>query len=185
LITGLGNPGAKYAHHRHNVGFMAVERLREASGSPAYRQQFQGSFCKIQLGGEDVGLLLPGTFMNQSGRAVQQALHFFKIPRTDLIVVHDELDLAFGVLRIKVGGGTAGHNGLSSIVEQCGGQDFCRVRIGIGRPRSGPVEGHVLSDFSRDESQALPSVLERATAALTDVVVRGAGPAMNVHNRGL
>jgi peptidyl-tRNA hydrolase, PTH1 family len=182
LVVGLGNPGPKYAGNRHNIGFMLVERLRELHGAPAFRQQFQGHFTRVRIGGEDVGLLLPQTFMNISGQSVQPALHFFKLELSDLVVVHDELDLTFGTVRIKLGGGTAGHRGLASIVQQCGGADFCRLRLGIGRPPVGTVESYVLSDFSKQESALLPDVLERATAALTDVVVRGAQAAMNAHN---
>jgi len=182
LVVGLGNPGPKYARTRHNIGFMLVERLRELHGAPAFRQQFQGHFARVRLGGEDVGLLLPQTFMNLSGQSVQPALHFFKLELSDLVVVHDELDLAFGTVRIKLGGGTAGHRGLVSIVQQCGGADFCRLRLGIGRPAVGTVESYVLSDFSKQESALLPDVVERATAALTDIVVRGAQAAMNAHN---
>jgi peptidyl-tRNA hydrolase, PTH1 family len=184
LVAGLGNPGPKYAGNRHNIGCMLVERLRELHGGPAFRQQFQGSFARVRIGGQDVGLLLPQTFMNLSGQSVQPALHFFKLSLSDLVVVHDELDLAFATVRIKVGGGTAGHRGLASIVQQCGGADFCRLRLGIGRPSVGTVESYVLSDFSKPESALLPDVLERATAALADIVVRGAQAAMNLHNAG-
>jgi PTH1 family peptidyl-tRNA hydrolase len=184
LLVGLGNPGPKYAGNRHNVGFMVIERLREQSGAPSLSQKFQGSFCRTRVGSEDVGLLLPQTFMNLSGQSVQPALHFFKLGLPELVVVHDELDLPFGAVKIKLGGGTAGHRGLTSIVQQCGGTEFCRLRVGIGRPPSGSVEGHVLSDFSKAESAVLADVLERATAALADVVVRGAQAAMNAHNAG-
>jgi PTH1 family peptidyl-tRNA hydrolase len=121
--------------------------------------------------------------MNDSGGPVSALLDFFKVPQDRLVVVHDELDLPFGTVRIKVGGGTAGHNGLGSITESCGGAGFCRVRVGIGRPQSGSVEGFVLSDFSSAQSDELEDVLERATAALTDIVVRGTQAAMNAHNQ--
>jgi PTH1 family peptidyl-tRNA hydrolase len=115
---------------------------------------------------------------------VQQTLHFFKLGLADLVVVYDEVDLPFGTLKIKRGGGTAGHRGVASIVETCGGPDFCRLRVGVGRPEpGGAVDRHVLGDFSSPESQALPAVLERASAALTDILVRGAQAAMNVHNQ--
>lgn len=183
LVAGLGNPGPRYAGNRHNVGFMIVERLAAARGAPAFRAQFQGRFARTKVADQDVGLLLPETFMNLSGRSVQQALHFFKVGLPELVVVHDELDLPFGAVRVKVGGGTAGHRGLASITETCGGSGFCRVRVGIGRPPVGSVESWVLSDFSRDEGAGLEDVLERATSALVDVVVHGAQAAMNVHNR--
>lgn len=184
LIVGLGNPGPKYARHRHNVGFMALERFGEQHGAGSYRDKFNGRFTKCRVGDAEVVLLEPLTFMNLSGRSVQAAMQFFKVQRSGICVVHDELDVAFGELRIKQGGGTAGHNGLGSIVEHCGGQDFARLRIGIGRPRGNTsVEHHVLSDFSAIESQELPSVLERASAALADVVSKGPAAAMNLHNQ--
>jgi PTH1 family peptidyl-tRNA hydrolase len=183
LVVGLGNPGAKYAKHRHNVGFMVLERFAQANGAPAARERFSGLLTKVQVSGQDVLLLEPQTYMNLSGRSVQQTLHFFKLGLSDMVVVHDELDLGFGVVRIKVGGGSAGHRGIASIMECCGGPQFCRLRVGIGRPQSSSVEGHVLSDFSSEQSALLGDVLERATAALTDIVVRGTQAAMNAHNQ--
>ncbi|MFI5307176.1 MAG: aminoacyl-tRNA hydrolase [Polyangiales bacterium] len=184
LIAGLGNPGVKYAGNRHNVGFMVVERFAQAHGAPAFRSRFAGSMSKASIEGREAVVLEPATFMNLSGQSVQQALHFFKLGLDDLVVVHDELDLPFGAVRIKLGGGTAGHRGLRSIVECCGGTDFCRLRVGIGRPiGAGSTENYVLGDFGREESALLEDVLERASAALTDIVVRGAQAAMNAHNQ--
>jgi peptidyl-tRNA hydrolase, PTH1 family len=182
LIVGLGNPGAKYAGHRHNVGFMVLERFAEQHAAPGFREKFSGAFSKLRAGDRDVGLLKPGTFMNLSGRSVQAALRFFKLELPGLVVVHDELDLPFGTVRIKQGGGTAGHNGLGSIVESCGSQDFCRVRVGVKEPGRGGAD-YVLSDFSPAQSAVLPDVLERASAALTDIALRGVQAAMNVHNQ--
>ena len=162
---------------------MVVEQLAQTHATPAFRAQFQGRFARGRLHDQDVGLLMPETFMNLSGRSVQQALHFFKLGLSELVVIHDELDLPFGTVRVKVGGGTAGHRGLASIVQQCGGPGFCRVRVGIGRPRSGTVENYVLADFSRDEGAALGDVLERAASAIVDIVLHGAQAAMNAHNR--
>jgi PTH1 family peptidyl-tRNA hydrolase len=183
LLAGLGNPGPRYAGNRHNVGFMVIERLAALHGSPAFRSQFQGRFARTKVKDHDVGLVLPDTFMNLSGRTVQPALRFFKLGLPELVVVHDELDLPFGAVRVKLGGGTAGHKGLASIGELCGGLDFCRLRVGIGRPPHGTVENYVLGDFSKAESAALGDVLERATSALVDIVVHGAQVAMNAHNR--
>ena len=181
LIAGLGNPGAKYEKHRHNVGFMVLDRLAHAHNAPSYRSRFQGSFSKLRIGSEDVGLLKPGTYMNLSGQSVQSALHFFKLDVESLVVVHDELDLPFGTVRIKRGGGTAGHNGIASVVSCCGAE-FCRIRIGIGQPGRGGAD-YVLSDFSSEQSVQLEDVLERASAALVDIVGRGVQAAMNVHNQ--
>jgi peptidyl-tRNA hydrolase, PTH1 family len=182
LIVGLGNPGAKYAAHRHNVGFMVVDRFAQQHAAPAFRLRFSGAFGKLRVGDRELGLLKPGTFMNLSGRSVQAALYFFKLDPTALVVVHDELDLPFGTVRIKQGGGTAGHNGLASIVESCATQDFCRLRVGVKEPGRGGAD-YVLSDFSAAQSVELPDVLERASAALTDIALRGVQAAMNVHNQ--
>jgi PTH1 family peptidyl-tRNA hydrolase len=128
-------------------------------------------------------LLKPQTFMNLSGASVQKALTFFKVPLSNVVVIHDELDHEFGLVRVKWGGGTAGHNGLKSIVAECGGPDFSRIRVGIGRPRSGSTERHVLSDFSQDECSRLDDVLQSASLAAADVVERGLQAAMNRHNQ--
>lgn len=181
LIAGLGNPGAKYEKHRHNVGFMVVDRLAVLHSAPSFRSRFQGHFSKARIGQQDVGLLKPSTYMNLSGQSVQGALHFFKLDRAALVVVHDELDLPFGTVRIKRGGGTAGHNGIASVVSCCGA-DFCRIRIGIGQPGRGGAD-YVLSDFSKEEGIRLPDVLERASAAICDIVTHGVQAAMNVHNQ--
>lgn len=183
LVAGLGNPGPKYSGHRHNVGFMLVDELARRLGADAFRDKFSGQFARARLsGGRELVLLKPQTFMNLSGESVQKALAFFKLEPDALLVAHDELDLPFGTLKLKRGGGTAGHNGLKSIVQHCGGPDFARIRLGIGRPPRQGVE-HVLSDFSRQECQELPAVLERASLAVVDVVDRGLSAAMNAHNQ--
>ncbi|MBW2507411.1 MAG: aminoacyl-tRNA hydrolase, partial [Deltaproteobacteria bacterium] len=135
LIAGLGNPGPKYANNRHNVGFMVVDELRRRWGASAFRDKFKGEFTKVRVGSDEVVLLKPLTYMNLSGESVQAAMRFFKVPLEQVVCVHDELDLEFGVVRLKVGGGTAGHNGLRSMVQHCGGPGFVRCRVGIGRPR--------------------------------------------------
>jgi peptidyl-tRNA hydrolase, PTH1 family len=183
LVVGLGNPGSKYSGHRHNVGFMVVDRLAQAHAREPFREKFLGLFAKAALESGELGLLKPQTFMNLSGTSVQKAQSFFKLDIGQIVVVHDELDLPFGTLRVKQAGGTAGHNGLKSIVQHCGGPDFVRVRVGIGRPRSGSGERHVLSDFSQDECLELPNVLESASLAIGDIVLRGVQVAMNRHNQ--
>ena len=172
LVVGLGNPGPQYAGNRHNVGFMVMDLLAERWRAPLWKEKFQGLFTKTTVGGEDVVLLKPMTYMNLSGESVQKALRFFKTPLEEVVVVHDELDHAFGEVRIKIGGGTAGHNGLKSMVQHGGGKDFVRVRFGIGRPRGGPVDKYVLSDFPTDERAELPLLVER-TADMTEAIVRG------------
>ena len=183
LVVGLGNPGSKYQNHRHNVGFMVVDRLAERHGREPFREKFQGQFAKAALGTSEFGLLKPQTFMNLSGQSAQKAMAFFKIELAKVIVIHDELDLPFGTVRVKVGGGAAGHNGIKSMAQCCGGPDFVRIRVGIGRPRGGTGANYVLSDFSREECAELPAVVESASLAAADVMTRGPQAAMNVHNQ--
>jgi PTH1 family peptidyl-tRNA hydrolase len=179
LIVGLGNPGPKYAENRHNVGFMVVGALVDRWSAPVLREKFKGDFVMADHGGRDVVLLRPMTYMSLSGESVQSAMQFFKVGLPELVVVHDELDLPFGEVRIKVGGGAAGHNGLKSIIQHAGGNGFVRVRVGIGRPRSGAPEGHVLSDFAAIERAELPDVLERAGLLVEGIVTDGAQKTMN------
>lgn len=151
LFVGLGNPERRYARNRHNVGFMVVEAIARAGSAPPWRRRFQGEATEAILGGERVLLLKPQTFMNESGRAVAEAQRFYKIPLADVIVFHDELDLPPAKLRVKHGGGNAGHNGLRSITALCG-NDYRRVRIGIGHPGDKAlVHPYVLSDFAKAE----------------------------------
>ena len=151
LFVGLGNPGERYAGNRHNIGFMAVQALAKRHGIAPWRRRFQGVAVEGALGGEKVLLLLPGTYMNESGRAVAEAAQFYKIGLGDVVVFHDELDLPPGKLRVKTGGGNAGHNGLRSITAHIG-NDYRRVRFGIGHPGDkNLVEHYVLQDFAKDE----------------------------------
>jgi PTH1 family peptidyl-tRNA hydrolase len=151
LIVGLGNPGSGYAGNRHNIGFMAVEAIAKRHGIGPWRRRFQGVSAEGPLGGERVTLLLPGTYMNESGRAVAEAANFYKLDLPDIVVLHDEIDLAPGKVRIKTGGGSAGHNGLRSISSHVG-NDYRRVRIGVGHPGAKElVQRHVLSDFAKSE----------------------------------
>ncbi len=182
LIAGVGNPGPKYAGNRHNVGFMVVDELARRWGSPSFRDKFKGEFTKVTVGDNDVVLLKPMTYMNLSGEAVQAAMRFFKVPLDQVLCVHDELDLEFGVVRLKVGGGTAGHNGLRSMVEHCGGADFVRCRMGIGRPERGRPEHYVLSDFNSLERVELGMVLELGADIVETAIRDGARQAMNRHH---
>jgi len=151
LFVGLGNPGARYAGNRHNIGFMVVDAIAKRHGIGPWRRRFQGVSAEGPLGGERVLLLLPGTFMNDSGRAVAEAAHFYKLGLSDIVVFHDEIDLAAAKVRVKTGGGVAGHNGLRSISAHVG-NDYRRVRIGVGHPGVKElVHPHVLSDFAKDE----------------------------------
>lgn len=172
LLAGLGNPGQKYERHRHNVGFMAVESIRQAHGFGPERTRFQGLASEGRIGGERALILKPTTYMNESGRALGAAMQFYKIPLSDIIVFHDELDLAPGKLRVKTGGGHAGHNGLRSIAGHIG-PDFRRVRIGIGHPGDkARVHGYVLSDFAKAEADWLNPLLD-TIGKNADCLVKG------------
>ncbi len=151
LFVGLGNPGTKYAHNRHNIGFMAVDEIARRHGFAPWRRRFQGMTSEGTLEQEKIVLLRPETFMNESGRAVQEAANFFKLAAGDIVVFQDELELPPGKLRVKVGGGIAGHNGLRSISAHIG-NDYRRVRLGIGHPGVKElVHAHVLSDFAKSD----------------------------------
>lgn len=159
LFVGLGNPGAKYAHNRHNVGFMALERIASDHGFGPWRGKFQGSISEGRLGAEKVILLKPETFMNLSGQSVGEAMRFYKLTPADITVFHDELDLAPRKIRVKQGGGHAGHNGLRSLHQHIG-DDYQRVRIGIGHPgHKDRVSGYVLHDFARSDAEWLDDLL--------------------------
>ena len=151
LFVGLGNPGAKHAGNRHNIGFMVVDAIAKRHGFAPWRRRFQGVATEGTIGGEKVLLLLPGTYMNESGRAVAEAMHFYKMPLADIVVFHDEIELPPAKVRVKVGGGIAGHNGLRSITAHVG-NDYRRVRLGVGHPGVKElVHPHVLSDFAKSE----------------------------------
>ena len=159
LIVGLGNPGTKYQGNRHNVGFMALDRIASDHGFSPWRTRFQGETAEGRLGDERVTLLKPGTFMNLSGQAVGEAMRYLKLTPDEVIVLHDELDLPPGKLRLKLGGGHAGHNGLRSIHQHIG-EAYRRVRIGIGHPgHKDRVAGYVLSDFPKSEEEVLDNIL--------------------------
>jgi PTH1 family peptidyl-tRNA hydrolase len=166
LLVGLGNPEPRYAGHRHNVGFMALDEIARRHDFGAWRNRFSSLICEGSLGGEKALLQKPQTYVNLSGHAVAQAMRFYKLPLQDLCVIHDELDLAAGKLRIKCGGGVAGHNGLRSIAEQLGSRDFRRVRIGIGHPgHKELVTGHVLGNFNAEDRQWLEPLLDALASA--------------------
>jgi peptidyl-tRNA hydrolase, PTH1 family len=183
LIVGLGNPGARYAETRHNVGFMAVEAF---SAEIAWAERFKGHFALHGNGDARVALLKPGTFMNRSGESVRAAADFYKISPGDVLVVHDELDLPWLQVRLKLGGGEAGHNGLRSISECLGTRDYYRLRLGIGRPPSdfrGDGADFVLQAFPPAQKAELPDLISNSVTALRLFTERGAAAAMNEVNR--
>jgi PTH1 family peptidyl-tRNA hydrolase len=172
LLVGLGNPGARYAGNRHNVGFMTVDAIARRHGIGPWRRRFQGVACEGPIGGVKTLLLLPGTFMNDSGRAVAEAAHFYKLGTGDIVVVHDELDLSPGKVRVKKGGGIAGHNGLRSVSAHIG-NDYRRLRIGIGHPGVKElVQPYVLSDFTKDERPWVEALCE-IIAENAELLARG------------
>ncbi len=182
LVVGLGNPEPRYLNNRHNVGFMVVDRLADAERIDVSRSKFKGLFGTGRVADVPAVLLKPQTFMNLSGRSVAPARAFFDVDLENVLVVHDEIDLPFGTLRLKIGGGHAGHNGLRSMVGELGGNGFVRLRVGVGRPQHGAVADYVLSDFDNEESQWLPDLLDRACEAVRATLVDGPRRAMNQTN---
>jgi PTH1 family peptidyl-tRNA hydrolase len=179
LWVGLGNPGAKYAGNRHNIGWMALERISSDHGFGPWRGKFQGSLSEGVLAGEKVLLLKPETFMNLSGQSVGAAMRFYKLDPSDVTVFHDELDLAPGRVRVKPGGGHAGHNGLRSIHEHIGAE-YGRVRLGIGHPgHKDRVAGYVLSDFAKAEMDGLDDVLRGLSDGAPDLAKGDGGRFLN------
>ncbi|HTM43756.1 MAG TPA: aminoacyl-tRNA hydrolase [Polyangiaceae bacterium] len=185
LVVGLGNPGARYSATRHNIGFVVLERLAQARGGQ-WREQFESGTADVSISGERVLLQKPQTFMNLSGFSVVKAANFFKIPAKDVIVVHDEVDLPLGDVRLKRGGGEAGHNGLRSISEQLGTQDYVRLRCGVGRPPPefrGDLADFVLQAFPPEQGPQVESLVEGAIKALEMLFKLGLEQAMNQANR--
>ena len=165
LLVGLGNPGAKYAGHRHNIGFMALDRIASDHGFPAWKGKHQGSLSEGRFGSDRVILLKPETYMNNSGQSVQAAMRFYKLEPEDVVVLHDEIDLAPGKVKFKTGGGHAGHNGLRSIHNHVG-PEYARVRLGVGHPgRKELVPAYVLHDFSKADQDWLDDVLRGVSEA--------------------
>lgn len=172
LIAGLGNPGPQYARNRHNVGFMAADAIARRHSFSGFSKKFRGEIAEGTLAGEKALILKAMTFMNLSGDSVGEAMRFYKIAPADLLVIHDELDLAAGKLKLKIGGGNGGHNGLKSIDAHCG-KDYKRLRIGIGHPgHKDRVNPHVLGDFAKSDQQWLQPLLD-AIADHADFLARG------------
>jgi peptidyl-tRNA hydrolase, PTH1 family len=180
LIAGLGNPGPEYAGNRHNAGFMVADLLAERMGARFKRDRSRAAVATGRLAGFPVTLAKPLSFMNLSGRPVAALRTFYKVPADRIVVIHDELDLPFGTLRLKQGGGDNGHNGLRSLTAALGTRDYFRVRVGIGRPpgRMDPAD-YVLHDFSAAERELVPEVLERAADATEVLLARGLAAAQN------
>ena len=182
IVVGLGNPGKDYARTRHNIGFVVLDSLRSQLSSPSERSRFRSQIVEGNRNGEKVVLVAPQTYMNLSGHAVREVRSWFHAAVDDIIVVYDDMDLPFGTLRLRGNGSAGGHNGMTSIVEQLGTTDVPRLKVGIGRPRSGAV-GHVLSRFGPEEEKALPGLIDRAAGAVLLWMDHGLIPAMNEVNR--
>jgi len=179
LFVGLGNPGAKYARNRHNIGFMAVDEIAADYGFSPWRAKFQGQLCEGKLGQQKVTLLKPETFMNLSGQSVGEAMRFFKLTPTDVTVFHDEIDLAPGKIRVKSGGGHAGHNGLRSLHQHIG-DTYQRVRIGVGHPgHKDRVPGYVLHDFAKADEAWLDQLIRGIGDGAKDLAAGDTGRFMN------
>jgi peptidyl-tRNA hydrolase, PTH1 family len=174
LIVGLGNPGNRYRATRHNIGFMVLERLAARLDVDLSQKSFNALWGKGTIDNKKVILAMPQTFMNLSGNAVRQLHAFFKTDLGNLIVIHDDLDLSFGAVRLKTGGGNAGHKGLASIEENFGSADFMRIRLGIGKPvDKSRIEGYVLEPFAKEEQNVLPEIIQWAADAATEIVSSG------------
>jgi PTH1 family peptidyl-tRNA hydrolase len=172
IIVGLGNPGTQYAFNRHNIGFMAVDALQRTPSFSPWSKKFKAAISEGEIAGEKVLLIKPLTFMNLSGEAVGEAMRFYKVKISDIIAIHDELDLVAGRARIKVGGGHGGHNGLKSIDAHCG-KDYRRLRLGIGHPGDKErVNGHVLGDFAKSDKAWLEPLID-AIADNAEMLVKG------------
>lgn len=182
LIVGLGNPGSKYAQTRHNIGFMALERLAERYRMSLASEKFDGRFDTSRVAGEMVALIEPQTYMNRSGKSVVAAAGFYDLAPEQIVVIHDDIDLSLGTVKVKEGGGHGGHNGLRDIVAKMGSKDFIRVRLGVGRPEHGDVTNHVLGTFSRDEEAEVAEVIEAACDAVETILREGVTAAQNRFN---
>jgi PTH1 family peptidyl-tRNA hydrolase len=185
LVVGLGNPGPEYARTRHNVGFMVADRVAERLGARAWRRDRKSQVAEVPRPGDSASSVLlvkPQTFMNLSGRAAAALLDKYYLPLDDMWLVYDELDLPFGKLRIRTGGRAGGHNGVASVIEEVGGQNFPRFRVGIGRPDDPDPVDHLLSKFTSEEKSRLPALLELAADAVIAALDEGIEISMNRYN---
>ena len=183
LIVGLGNPGAEYRHNRHNVGFLVVNALAQKAAIPLRRIEFRAVVGKGMLDDRRLILAKPQTYMNDSGQAVAPLINFYKVPVENLLVIHDDLDLPFGTLRLRPSGGTGGQRGMESIVDKLWTRDFARLRVGIGRPpgRMDPRD-YVLHDFDEGQHERLTEIMDAAVSAVRMFIIDGIEKAMNTFN---
>lgn len=183
LVAGLGNPGKKYSNTKHNIGFLVVDEIGKRAGIELKKNKFKGVFGEGFTGDNKLVLLKPETYMNLSGESVSSIKNFYDIPADNIIVVYDEMDLPIGNIRIKSGGGSAGHNGIKSIISSLGTDEFTRVRVGIGKPLVKDTgAGHVLSGFSKEEAEIVKDSIKRAADAVFAIIEEGLERAMNEYN---
>jgi PTH1 family peptidyl-tRNA hydrolase len=182
LIVGLGNPGSKYHHSRHNIGWDSFEELSFIN-ELKWTEKFKGQFAVINSGPDKIYFLKPQTFMNLSGESVQLLVNFYKIAVEDILVIHDELDLPFGTMALKKGGGLAGHNGLKSIAEKLGSQEFRRLRVGIGRPVHGDVSNWVLSGYTGEDRDFFPTYLKGIAQIIEECIKNGFDKAATIYSK--
>lgn len=183
IIAGLGNPGAEYAHTKHNVGFMLVDALAERFGVDAWRGKFDALVGEGRIGAEKILLVKPLTYMNESGRAIGPLLDWYKLAPEDLIVAHDDMDIAAGTVRLRRKGSAGGHNGIKSLLAHIGSEDFARVRLGIGRPLPGwTVIKHVLAPFPAEDAPKIQEAISYLLPAVECIVTEGIDMAMNRYN---
>jgi peptidyl-tRNA hydrolase, PTH1 family len=185
LLVGLGNPGPDYAGNRHNIGFRVIDEIASRWRCDGFKAKFGGVVAAGEVASQKVVLLKPMQYMNVSGRAVQQTASFYRIEPKEVVVIHDELDLDMGITRLKVGGGHAGHNGLRSIMQELGTQEFARIRCGIGRPpgTKGFVADYVLSNFAKAQQTEAEIMIKEAADAVEETVKKGPLLAMNKVNQ--
>jgi len=184
LIAGLGNPGREYARTRHNIGFLVLDILASQSGLTFDKTRFESEYTRARIRGKEVFLVKPLTYMNRSGISIHQFAAYYKIGIPDIIIVHDDMDLEFGKIKIVKSRGHGGHNGVRSVMEAFGNNDYIRVRVGVGHPSSGrDITGHVLGGFSPDEIPLLDRTTETAAKACLHILEMGAISAMNVFNQ--
>jgi PTH1 family peptidyl-tRNA hydrolase len=184
LVAGLGNPGSKYASTRHNVGFMVVDALADRYEISVQRSKFNVIYGRGTIEGIDVILAKPQAYMNRSGPPLRQLADYFRIQREAVVVIHDDIDLAFERLKIKEKGGDGGHKGIRSLIQAFGGNQFVRLRVGVGRSQtSGDVIDHVLGQFSHDERSTLGDILQSATEAIATILSKGTKEGMNRYNQ--
>lgn len=182
IIVGLGNPGKKYEHTRHNMGFIAMDKLSERSGIEISRERFKGLTGEGNISGEKAILLKPQTFMNLSGESVREAVAYYKVPEDHVIVIYDDIDIPLGSIRIRKSGGAGTHNGMRSVVSELGTEAFPRVRIGIGNDSGDSLIKHVIGKVSSEERKILDDTAEEVAVVIEDILKHGLDMSMNMHN---